>query len=628
MSANNNSRARLRVSHAPSLWGIHEDVASTHPSMLGLMNLGSTCYLNSVTQCLLYTRPLFWYMTSPRGFRRDADAHPVGNSEANAQAFTEEMFNLFMLVAGEEQESSETSRRQRSSVLPSRLQQSFGVCVPEYANPSITRDAPEFFEAVLQLFITRLNVTGNGAVFDILPGANTLLYTCVWNDSKRRRDSSVFFDQLCAFMYSITQSEMPGSKPWCFLNSVFTGVLVFERICSAPKCSFRRDKFDLFDVLRLHVPPMAHLPAVARLHTVVGEVVTDSEPGPSDSNSAHTKPHRFTMRYLLNMYQEMSVLENDDYACPSCQNRTTNSSETSVCVWPLCLVVQVVLHENVFAVPPAETKKKPPPLAAVDVVNLALAAKVGAVKPVNVDVVKPVATAAKPAGISTASSSSASGPLKTDTRSNLSGVRSTASSGEWDFFYDELDFMDTAPAAETSAAPATKPADVSAEMRDLAIQRRSKITNRQVELQLVFKPSDASDFSYELYAFIEHQQHAVTANGVVVADSVHYVAYVRIQEDWYELNDSVVTKKTFADIKHKSAYMLFFQKAQPALAPDDADKVSWTDANRPFAPGESRERRPTALPPPPAPPKLRPQPASGQAPTNRLLCDYFLRFLI
>ena len=52
-----------------------------------------------------------------------------------------------------------------------------------------------------------------------------------------------------------------------------------------------------------------------------------------------------------------------------------------------------------------------------------------------------------------------------------------------------------------------------------------------------------------LYALIEHQ--GSFSGG-------HYIAYVRLDKRWYQMNDSIVTEVAEEDVCGKQAFMLFY----------------------------------------------------------------------
>ena len=54
----------------------------------------------------------------------------------------------------------------------------------------------------------------------------------------------------------------------------------------------------------------------------------------------------------------------------------------------------------------------------------------------------------------------------------------------------------------------------------------------------------------QLYAVVEH---------IGTFASGHYVAYVRLSDRWYRMNDSVVTAVSEAQVLRAQAFMLFYE---------------------------------------------------------------------
>ena len=68
---------------------------------------------------------------------------------------------------------------------------------------------------------------------------------------------------------------------------------------------------------------------------------------------------------------------------------------------------------------------------------------------------------------------------------------------------------------------------------------------------------EAAGASMRLYGVIEHEGSF---------QGGHYVAYVRLAERWFRMNDSSVMEVDEAEALSKQAFMLFYERAAPAAA--------------------------------------------------------------
>ena len=68
---------------------------------------------------------------------------------------------------------------------------------------------------------------------------------------------------------------------------------------------------------------------------------------------------------------------------------------------------------------------------------------------------------------------------------------------------------------------------------------------------------------YSLYGVIVHRGSA---------GSGHYIAYIKHENRWFEMNDRKATLVDFSEVLEQSAYMLFYQAERAAIILDPISK--------------------------------------------------------
>ncbi len=193
--------------------------------LVGLNNLGNTCFMNSALQSLSHATPLTRHFLSNR-FRSDLNkGNPLGTGGKLALAYEAFLKEIWM-------------KQEITSVSPTALKRAVALFAPRFANFQ-QHDAQEFLAYLLDGLhedINRIRRAPYVEMPDVTDGQNmTIAAAEAWNAHKRRNDSMVM--------------------------DTFYGQ--FQSTCVCPRCNRVSVSFDTFNHVSLEIP--SNLPTLTTM---------------------------------------------------------------------------------------------------------------------------------------------------------------------------------------------------------------------------------------------------------------------------------------------------------------------------------------------------------------------------
>ena len=184
--------------------------------LVGLNNLGNTCFMNSALQCLSHATPLTRHFLSNR-FKQDLNtANPLGTKGKLANAYEKVMKDIWL--------------SSQNSTSPTALKISIATFAPRFAG-SNQHDAQEFLAYLLDGLHEDLNRVRQPPYVKMPDVVGSNLAVCAeeaWDAHRRRNDSLVF--------------------------DTFYGQ--FKSTCVCPKCERVSVSFDAFNHVSLEIPQL------------------------------------------------------------------------------------------------------------------------------------------------------------------------------------------------------------------------------------------------------------------------------------------------------------------------------------------------------------------------------------
>jgi len=234
------------------------------PGLVGLNNLGNTCFMNSALQCLSHVTPLTRYFLSHSYLPDLNESNPLGTGGKLATTYAELLKELWM-------------RNTTMSVSPTALKRAIALYAPRFAG-YLQHDAQEFLAYLLDGLHEDLNRTEKARYVefpDVNGGENMAVAGAqAWEAHLRRNDSFV----------------------------LDTAYGQFQSTCICPNCHRTSVSFDVFNHISLEIP------RTPKSRKSIPVIVFRK---PTRGKDVHTRPlqHVRPRRYCVKVNRDCSVAE-------------------------------------------------------------------------------------------------------------------------------------------------------------------------------------------------------------------------------------------------------------------------------------------------------------------------------
>ena len=237
--------------------GIIDGEPSTNDivGLIGLNNLGNTCFMNSALQCIRHVTPLTRYFLSQRYQEDLNNSNPLGTGGKLAATYAELLKELWM-------------RNTASSVSPTALKRAIALFAPRFAG-YLQHDAQEFLAYLLDGLHEDLNRIKKApyVVFPDVTGEENMAVAGAqaWETHQQRNNSFV----------------------------LDTAYGQFQSTCICPQCRRTSVSFDAFNHVSLEIPqPLMTTKTIAVL---VFRLPTMGADTPSAPPQRHILPYRYAV---------------------------------------------------------------------------------------------------------------------------------------------------------------------------------------------------------------------------------------------------------------------------------------------------------------------------------------------
>ncbi|KAJ2137738.1 ubiquitin-specific protease doa4 [Coemansia sp. RSA 678] len=255
----------------------------------GLKNFGNTCFMNSVIQCLVGTKPLTRYF-----MRGEWRSHLIQDTKKQSSSMVTEFAHVVERMW----------RGQFSFISPAEFRSAVARCSEQF-NGNDQQDAHEFASFVLDSLHECLNHVHPRP----LPERELTL------------DEELQFEQLPDAQQSRVKWDAYTRRNKSIVSSIFQGQIQSRLTCMA--CQHTSTTYHMFTELSVPIPDTSS---------------ADSANGPA----LHSEPQPIDIYQCLDAYSESEILDGDNkWMCPVCQTKRTATKRLMIARLPLVLIVHL-----------------------------------------------------------------------------------------------------------------------------------------------------------------------------------------------------------------------------------------------------------------------------------------------
>ncbi|KAJ2544816.1 ubiquitin-specific protease doa4 [Coemansia sp. RSA 1878] len=255
----------------------------------GLKNFGNTCFMNSVIQCLVGTKPLTRYF-----MRGEWRSHLIQDTKEQSSSMVTEFAHVVERMW----------RGQFSFISPAEFRSAVARCSEQF-NGNDQQDAHEFASFVLDSLHECLNHVHPRP----LPERELTL------------DEELQFEQLSDAQQSRVQWDAYTRRNKSIVSSIFQGQIQSRLTCMA--CQHTSTTYHMFTELSVPIPDTGS---------------DNSANGPA----LHSEPQPIDIYQCLDAYSESEILDGDNkWMCPVCQTKRTATKRLMIARLPLVLIVHL-----------------------------------------------------------------------------------------------------------------------------------------------------------------------------------------------------------------------------------------------------------------------------------------------
>ncbi|KAJ1855816.1 ubiquitin-specific protease doa4 [Coemansia sp. RSA 1822] len=254
----------------------------------GLKNFGNTCFMNSVIQCLVGTKPLTRYF-----MRGEWRTHLIHDTTDQSSSMVTEFAHVVERMW----------RGQYSFISPAEFRSAVARCSEQF-NGNDQQDAHEFASFVLDVLHERLNHVHPRP----LPERELTL------------DEELQFERLPDAQQSRVQWDAYTRRNKSIVSSIFQGQIQSRLTCMA--CQHTSTTYHMFTELSVPIP----------------ETSSEDPDGPA----LRPDPVPIDIYQCLDAYSESEILDGDNkWMCPVCQTKRAATKRLMIARLPLVLIVHL-----------------------------------------------------------------------------------------------------------------------------------------------------------------------------------------------------------------------------------------------------------------------------------------------
>ncbi|KAJ2358433.1 ubiquitin-specific protease doa4 [Coemansia sp. RSA 2618] len=269
----------------------------------GLKNFGNTCFMNSVIQCLIGTKPLTRYFM--RGeWRKDLVKDNPRESDVTSE-FSKVVESMW--------------RGQYSSISPADFRASVAKCSEQFRGNE-QEDAHEFASFLLNTLHETLNHR----------------HPKPPPEKERTFEEELEFEQLSDEQQSDVQWELYTRRNHSIVTSIFQGQIQSRLTCMA--CQHTSTTYHTFTELSVPIPEPGNSNSMGSINgNSMGGIN-----GPSANTSQGPYALPVNIYQCLDAYSETELLDGDNmWMCPQCKTKRTATKQLMIARLPLVLIIHL-----------------------------------------------------------------------------------------------------------------------------------------------------------------------------------------------------------------------------------------------------------------------------------------------